>query len=260
MTEHLLVERRDGLVLVRLNRPERSNALSRQLIAELGELGRQLRAERELKLVLLTGSGLKAFCAGADLKERLGMTTAAVREQLQAYRTELGWLADLDVPTVAALNGAALGGGLELAMLCDLRVAASHVVLGLPETSLAIIPGAGGTQRLPRLIGPSRALEMVLLGRRLTADEALQWGLINRICPAGEDLIVNTLDWLAPILHGAPVAQRAALEAVRCSTTHSLQDGLSQELALYERCLTSADRVEALCALQERRPPRFTGC
>ena len=160
---------------------------------------------------------------------------------------------------MAALNGAALGGGLELALACDLRVAAAHAVLGLPETSLGIIPGAGGTQRLPRLVGYARALELILLGQRLSAEEALALGLVNRVTPAGTAVLDDTLAWLAPLLEGSPIAMRAALEAVRAATTLPLDAGLDAERRAYEACLTSDDRREALRAFAEKRPPVFRG-
>ena len=258
-TEELHFDLRDGLAVVTLQRPTRSNALSRSLLAALGEVGAVLAREPSLRAVILTGSGDKAFCAGADLKERREMSPDAIREQLRAYRAQLAWLTELPVPTVAAINGVALGGGLELAMMCDLRVAAAHARFGLPETSLGIIPGAGGTQRLPRLIGTARALEVVLLGRRLDAQEALSWGLLHRVVPEGEPLLEATIAWLRPILEGAPIAQRAALRALREALSLPLDEGLARELLHYETCLQSEDRLEALRALQERRAPRFVG-
>jgi enoyl-CoA hydratase/carnithine racemase len=209
--------------------------------------------------VVLTGSGDRAFCAGADLKEREGMSDDDVRAMLDAYRRELAWLGSSRFPVVAALNGAALGGGLELALTCDLRVAAKHALLALPETSLGIIPGAGGTQRLPRLVGYARALELILLAQRLTADEALALGLVNRVTPDGTDVLDDTLAWLAPLLEGAPIAMRAALEAVRAATALPLDAGLDAERRAYEACLTSEDRREALRAFAEKRPPVFRG-
>src|SRR5438477_1871523 len=175
------LERRGGIALVTLDRPERMNALSRALVARLGELGREIAGQADVRLVIVTGAGDKAFCAGADLKERAGMTEDEVRALLLAYESELGWLETIPVPTIAAINGAALGGGLELALLCDLRVAAQHAVLGLPETSLGVIPGAGGTQRLPRLLGEARAKELILRAARLSASEALILGLVNQV-------------------------------------------------------------------------------
>lgn len=253
------LERRGSIALVTLDRPERMNALSRALVARFGELGRELETQQDLRLVIVTGAGDKAFCAGADLKERAGMTPAEVRALLLAYQTELGWLETIAVPTLAAINGAALGGGLELALLCDLRVAAQHAVLGLPETSLGVIPGAGGTQRLPRLLGEARAKELVLRAARLSAPEALILGLVNQVMPKGEQFLLEVMAWAEPILEGAPLAIRAALKAMRGAPQRELAQGLELERAAYETCLASQDRLEALAAFAEKRRPRFTG-
>jgi methylglutaconyl-CoA hydratase len=255
----LALERRGPAAIVTLNRPDRRNALDRATVSELGRVGRELTEDAGVRACVLTGAGDRAFCAGADLKEREGMTEDEVRRMLDLYRSELAWLGSAPFPVVAALNGAALGGGLELALTCDLRVAAAHAVLGLPETSLAIIPGAGGTQRLPRIVGVPRALELILLGRRLNAEEALGVGLVNRVVPAGSDLLEDALGWLAPLLEGAPLAMRAALTAVRAATALPLDAGLDAEREAYERCLTSEDRREALRAFTEKRPPVFQG-
>jgi methylglutaconyl-CoA hydratase len=259
MTELARLERRAALAIVTLDRPERMNALSWATVARLGEIGRELGADSSVRVCVLTGAGEKAFCAGADLKERQDMSRGQVREMLSAYRSELSWLSQSDFVSVAAINGVALGGGLELALTCDLRSIAAAASLGLPETGLGIIPGAGGTQRLTRLIGEARALDLVLTQRRIGADEALSLGLVNRVIPAGESILESTLKWLEPVTEGAPIAQRAALLAVRGAGRLSLEQGLDLERELYERCLDSTDRDEALRALAEKRKPQFTG-
>jgi methylglutaconyl-CoA hydratase len=218
-----------------------------------------LVADASLRAVVVTGAGDQAFCAGADLKERLAMTDDQVREMVDSYRTHLHWLGTAPFPVVAAINGVALGGGFEIALACDLRVAAPNAVLGLPETSLAIIPGAGGTQRLPRLVGYTRALELVLFAQRITAEQALAAGIVSRISPAGAPVLEDTLAWLAPVLEGSPIAMRAALEAVRAAVTLPLDAGLDAERHAYERCLVSEDRREALRAFAEKRKPAFEG-
>lgn len=253
------VERRGRAALVVLDRPERLNALSRGALTALGRVGRELAGDRALRAIVLTGAGDKAFCAGADLKERRTMTPDDVRRQLGLYRTELSWLDRSPVPVVAALNGVALGGGLELALLADLRVAAPHAVLGLPETTIGIIPGAGGTQRLPRVVGEARAKELILLGRRLTAAEALAIGLVNRVSPEGTAVVDDALALLEPVLQGAPIAQAAALAAIDASFEVPLERGLEIERSLYDECLRSEDRDEALRALAEKRKPAFRG-
>jgi methylglutaconyl-CoA hydratase len=253
------VSRRGRAAVVMLDRPDRRNALDRPTLAELGRIGTELVGDASVAAVVLTGSGEQAFCAGADLKERAGMTDDEVRAMLVQYRTDLGWLSSSPFPVVAALNGAALGGGLELALACDLRVAAPHAVLGLPETSLAIIPAAGGTQRLPRLVGLSKATELVLLGTRLTAAEALALGIVNRVAAAGTNVVDDALAWLAPVLEGSPIAMRSALEALRAAGVLPLAEGLETERRAYEACLVSEDRKEALAAFAEKRKPAFRG-
>jgi len=259
MTELVRLERRAAVAIVTIDRPERMNALSWATVQRLGEIGRELAADPGVRVCVLTGAGEKAFCAGADLKERQGMSRGQVREMLSAYRSELGWLGRSEFVSVAAINGVALGGGLELALTCDLRIAVPDAMFGLPETGLGIIPGAGGTQRMARLIGESRALDLVLTGRRIDASEALALGLVNRIAANAELLLESALKWLEAVAEGAPIAQRAALSAVRAAQRLPLEQGLEFEREAYERCLNSADRDEALLALSEKRKPCFQG-
>jgi enoyl-CoA hydratase/carnithine racemase len=234
------------------------NALSREMLVALGRVGRELATDPSVRGIVLTGAGERAFCAGADLKERAGMSEPEILEMLALYRSELAWLGSGRVPVLAAINGVALGGGLELALACDLRVAREGALLGLPETSLGIIPGAGGTQRLPRIVGEARAKELVLLGSRLDSEAALVAGLVNRVIPRFEDFLEAALAYARPILCGAPIAQAAALKALRAAEL-PLEQGLAVELEAYEACLGSEDRREALLAFQEKRPPRFQG-
>lgn len=255
----LELERRGAALILRLNRPERMNALSRELIAELGRVGRELDDDPSVRALVLTGAGDRAFCAGADLKERQSLTDAEVAALIASYERELGWLDQSPRPVVAAINGVALGGGLELALLCDLRVAHERAILGLPETSLGIIPGAGGTQRLPRIVGEARAKELILLGRRLSAAEALTYGLVHRVSPSAADLVEDTLAYIAPILEGAPIAQRVALRAIDAAAELPLAQGLQLERELYRETLESDDRREALLAFAEKRKPVFRG-
>jgi enoyl-CoA hydratase/carnithine racemase len=253
------LERRATLAIVTLDRPDQRNALSRDTVLELGRVGRELVADSGVRLAIVTGAGDKAFCAGADLKERAGMDDGAVREMLALYGSELAWLERSPFPTVAAVNGIALGGGFELALTCDLRLAAPHAVFGLPETTLGIVPGAGGTQRLPRLVGYPKALELVLTGTRLDAAEALEIGLVNRVATQGISVVDATVSWLSPVIDGAPIAQRAALAAVRAAREQPLAEGLASERRAYEDCLASDDRREALRAFAEKRKPVFRG-
>src|SRR5262245_26048469 len=218
----VLLDRRGAVGVLTLNRPDRRNALSRDTLYALGRFGRELVADPAVRAIVVTGAGDKAFCAGADLKERQGMTPDDVRVQVGLYRSELGVLDKSPKPVIAAINGVAFGGGLELALVCDLRVASPSAELALPETTLGIIPGAGGTQRLPRIVGEARAKEMILLGRKLTAQEALAWGIVNRVSPEGTSVLDDTLAWIDPIANGAPIAQSAALRAIDASYDVSL--------------------------------------
>ncbi len=182
-----------------------------------------------------------------------------VRDFLPLYRSTFGAIDRLPVPTVAALDGVAFGGGLELALACDFRVAASHVTLGLTETSLGIIPGAGGTQRVTRIVGEARAKELIIFARRITASEALSIGLVNRVAEEGTRALDLALEWVEPLERAAPIAIAAALEAIDGAGDRPLEDGLSLERRCYERTLASQDRLEALAAFAEKRPPRFEG-
>ena len=259
MSDPVILERRGPIGVLRIDREDRRNALSRDTLHAFGRLGRELVADPAIRAIVLTGTGDKAFCAGADLKERQGMSPDDVRAQVGLYRSELGVLDTSPKPVVAALNGVAFGGGLELALICDLRVAAAHVEIALPETTLGIIPGAGGTQRLPRVVGEARAKEMILLGRRLTAAEALAWGLVNRVTQPGTPVLEDTIRWLEPIALGAPIAQSAALRAIESSYEVPLAVDLELERVFYDETLRSEDRLEALRAFAEKRKPAFQG-
>ncbi|WP_437926583.1 enoyl-CoA hydratase-related protein [Sorangium sp. So ce291] len=253
------LDRRGAVAVLTIDRVDRRNALSRDALLAFGRLGRELADDPEVRAIVVTGAGDKAFCAGADLKERQGMSPDDVRRQVGLYRTELGVLARSPKPVIAAINGVAFGGGLELALLCDLRVAAPHAELALPETSLGIIPGAGGTQRLPRVVGEARAKEMILLGRRLTAPEALAWGLVNRVSPEGTPVVDDAIAWIEPIASGAPIAQAAALRAIEDGYDVPLELGLEIERVHYDETLRSEDRLEALRAFAEKRRPVYKG-
>jgi enoyl-CoA hydratase/carnithine racemase len=253
------VEQRGAVVIWTIDREARMNSLSRPLLLAFGKLTREAVSNPSVRAIVITGRGEKAFCAGADLKERQGMSENDIRVQVELYRSELGPLDRSPKPVIAALNGVAFGGGLELALVCDLRVAAAHARVGLPETTLGIIPGAGGTQRVGRIVGEARAKELILLGRRLTAEEALAWGLVNRVTPAGKSVVDDTVEWIEPIANGAPIAQRAALEAIDRSFDTTLEHGLELERVSYDRTLVSEDRREALAAFAEKRRPNFKG-
>jgi methylglutaconyl-CoA hydratase len=253
------IERRGAVAIWTLDRPERMNALSRATVRRIGQLAREAAQDRDLRVVVLTGAGDKAFCAGADLKERQGMSTEEVRDFLGLYRACFGALDQLPKPVVAAINGVAFGGGLEVALACDLRVMAAGAQVGLTEVGLGIIPGAGGTQRLTRLVGPARAKELILFSRRLGAAQALELGIVHAVAPEGRSCLDFALEWIAPLVEAAPIAMAAALEAIDAAVDLPLDAGLLRERACYERTLDSQDRLEALAAFAEKRKPRFQG-
>jgi enoyl-CoA hydratase len=253
------VEQRGAIAIWSIERQDRKNALSRATLLAFGKLAREAASNDSIRAIIVTGAGTVAFCAGADLKERQGMDENDVRAQLELYRSELRPLDRSPKPTVAAINGIALGGGLELALCCDLRVAAAHVRLGFPETSLGIIPGAGGTQRLPRIVGEGRAKEMILLGRQLSAEEALSWGLVHRVTAGGKSVVDDAVEWLRPIAEGAPIAQAEALTAIDYAFDVDLDVGLELERVSYEKTLVTEDRREALAAFAQKRAPVFRG-
>jgi enoyl-CoA hydratase/carnithine racemase len=208
--------------------------------------------------VVLTGAGDKAFCAGADLKERARMTAEDVHAFHDGLRRALRAIEEAPQVFVAALNGAALGGGLELALACDLRIAADASQLGFPEVSLGIIPGGGGTQRLARLVGLARAKDLVLTARRIGAAEALAMGLVSRISPS-QRLVADALELAERVSRNAPIALRQAKRAIDGGLHLPLEEALDLENRLYQDCLGTRDRNEALRAFAEKRTPIFTG-
>jgi enoyl-CoA hydratase/carnithine racemase len=257
-TGEIVVSREDGVVTLTLDRPERRNALSRALVAHLSELVDELDGDASVRVVIVTGAGDKAFCAGADLKERQGMSEGDVRAFVPTLSATFTALASMTKPTIAAINGVALGGGLELALACDLRVAADHATMGLPETQLAIIPGAGGTQRLPRLVGVARAKELIFTGRRVSADQALEMTLVNRVCPS-RDILTVAGDMARSMLAAGPIALAQAKFALDNGAGLPMESGLALEWQAYERTISTEDRLEALAAFRDKRPAKFTG-
>ena len=253
------IERREGAIEVwTIDGASRRNAISRAMLSELeGHLARAA-ADSGLRCVVLTGAGDKAFCAGADLKERAAMSAEEVHAFHQGLRRALRGIEAAPQPFVAALNGAALGGGLELALACDLRIASDAAQLGLPEVSLGIIPGGGGTQRLARLVGVSRAKDLVLTARRVSAAEALAMGLVTQLAPA-QRLLDDAVELARGIARNAPVSLRQAKRAIDGGFHLPLEEALELENRLYQDCLGTKDRVEALRAFAEKRPPVFTG-
>jgi enoyl-CoA hydratase/carnithine racemase len=236
----------------------RRNALSVALLRELLEHQARAAADRSLRAVIITGAGAKAFCAGADLKERARMDEGAVAGFHKAIRAAFDGLEALPQPVIAALNGVALGGGLELALACDLRVAAETAELALPEVGLGIIPGAGGTQRLSRVVGVGRAKELILTARRVTAPEALAMGLVGQVVSI--DQLANAAMLVAErVARNAPVSLRQAKRAIDRGFTLPMSEALDLENKLYQACIPTADRQEALQAFAEKRAPVFKG-
>jgi enoyl-CoA hydratase/carnithine racemase len=256
--ELVRMERDGDVVTLTIDRPEVMNCLSFPTLRRLRVLFAELKGDLSVRAILITGAGEKSFCAGADLKERKTMPPERVPIFVKNIRRTMDDLEAMPQPTIAVINGFAFGGGTELALACDLRIAAPHAQLGLTETSLAIIPGAGGTQRLPRLIGKSRAKEMILTARRLDAQEARSIGLVNRVAPEGE-LMPAAHALAAEIAKNGPVAVRAAKRAVDRGTEMTQHEGLIFEAKCYEETLPTQDRLEALAAFAEKRAPNFKG-
>ncbi len=248
----------DGIVWLTIERPEVFNCLSFPTLKRLRTLCEELRGDLSIRCILITGAGEKSFCAGADLKERKTMPAERVPHFVRNIRKTMDDVEALPQPTIAVINGVAFGGGTELALACDLRVCAAHAEMGLTETSLAIIPGAGGTQRLPRLVGRSRAKDLILTARRIDANEAERFGLANRVAPAGK-LRETALELARTIAANGRVAVRAAKSAIDEGGDHPLARGLEIEARCYERVLPTRDRLEALAAFAEKRKPRYRG-
>ena len=253
-----IVERQDGVEIWTIDGEARRNALSRAMIQELQENLARIREDRALRCVVITGQGDKAFCAGADLKERVSMSADDVHHFHDSLRTAFRGMESAPQAFVAAMNGAALGGGLEMALACDLRLAAEGAEMGLPEVGLGIIPGGGGTVRLPRAIGVARAKDLILTGRRIGAAEALSMGLISRVAPPGA-LRAIALEVAGLIARNAPLSIRQAKRAIDGALHLGTEEALAFENRMYQACLGTKDRVEALRAFAEKRKPVFTG-
>ncbi|KAJ7180311.1 enoyl-CoA hydratase [Mycena crocata] len=249
-----------GITSLALNRPEAKNAISLTLLKQLRESLETVRSDNSVRALILRSTTPGSFCAGADLVERRTMTDAQVAEFLTNLRSALGQLESLPMPTICAIDGPALGGGLELSLACDLRVAAFGVQkIGLPETGLGIIPGAGGTQRATRLLGQSKAKDLIFTGRLLTAEEALEWGLIDYISEPGSTAFDRALQLAEMIARNAPLAVRAAKHVISRSEDLPLETGLDFERAAYNLLIPSRDRLEALEAFKQKRKPAFKG-
>jgi methylglutaconyl-CoA hydratase len=254
----LSVQREGGVVVATLNRPDKMNALNKEVFVQMKDLVELLETDSTARVLILTGAGEKAFCVGADLKERQGMNEKDILVRMEFVKNLYLKLERLRIPTIAAINGTALGGGLELALACDLRVAAEKTLFGLPEVDLAIIPGNGGTQRLSRLIGLAKALELILLAKKFTAEEALSLNLVNAVVPHSQ--VLNRARQLADkLLESGPLGVRQAKLAIRGGFERSYQHALDFEVECYKSVLYSKDRLEGIKAFIEKRKPEYRG-
>jgi enoyl-CoA hydratase/carnithine racemase len=267
MTEEvLLVEREQGIAWLKLNRPKVMNSLNVQLLKSICDACDEISRDKKVRVVIITGSGLKTFCAGADLTERKGMTEGQVMDYLNLIQRTMSAIENLPQPVIAAINGSAFGGGTELALSCDLRVMSEDAVLRLTEVKLGIIPGAGGTQRLSRLIGKSRAKEMILTARPLSAREGVEIGLVHKMTPPAKadaaehtGLLNTARTWALEIAKAAPLALKSAKFAIDQGVDRDLAAGLALETKAYLQLLNTKDRLEGLAAFAEKREPVYIG-
>jgi enoyl-CoA hydratase/carnithine racemase len=253
-----IVEDRGAIEVWTIDGEARRNSMTRAMLTGLDAELRRAGESRRLRCVVLRGAGTRAFCAGADLKERVRMSDAEVHEFHRDLRAALHGIESSPKVFLAAINGAALGGGLELALACDLRVMSSAAEVGLPEVGLGIIPGGGATQRLARAIGVARAKDLILTARRIDAVEALAYGLVTRVAPP-EELSEAALAMASEVARNAPISLRQAKRAIDGGFHLPLEEALDLENRLYQDCLGTRDRVEALEAFAEKRRPTFTG-
>jgi enoyl-CoA hydratase/carnithine racemase len=254
----LRMEEKDGVLWLTLNRPQVMNSFNFDLLRALKAQIDGIRFRPEIRVVIITGAGEKAFCAGADLKERATLPPLQVKEFIFTIRDLFSSIENLNKPVIAAVNGVALGGGTELALACDIRIASATASMGLTETRLAIIPGAGGTQRLPRLIGRGKAKELIFTGRRVPAEEALAIGLVNQVC--APDHLRKTCDAMAAeICETGPIAIEQAKYAINHGLETDLHTGLAIESNAYWVTIPTQDRLEGLAAFREKRKPVYRG-
>ena len=255
--ETLLVERRDRVAIITINRPEKRNALNIQTREEGAQVLEELRDDDSVGVVIFTGAGDKAFIAGADIAEFAGRTALTQRDVMMG-RSLFTAIDTFPKPVIAMVNGYCLGGGCELALACDIRVASDTASFGQPEINLGIIPGGGGTQRLTRLIGEGKAMELILTGDIINAQSAYNLGLVNMVVAAA-DLQAKTMEIANRIAEKSPVALRLAKEAVKLASRSNLGEGLRREVDLFALCFSSEDKDEGVAAFLEKRKPVFKG-
>lgn len=254
----VLFEQQGHIGIITLNRPEVMNAFNFEMLHSLNEYVESIKINPELRVVLFQANGEKAFSVGADLKERKTLPPSLVNRNLNKIGELLTNIEQLPQPTICLINGYAFGGGLELALACDFRIATMHSIVGLTETSLGIIPGAGGTQRLPRIIGETKALELILTAKKIQAEEGLAIGLFTAVVEP-KQLTSYTNSFVEQILRNAPIAVQQAKYAVKQGMKTDIHTGLQIERKAYEMTLPTLDRQEALSAFAEKRKPTFIG-
>jgi len=254
----IIYEKRDGTAVVTLNRPKALNALNQQSLTELLEVFEDIRQDDAVAGVILTGTGSKAFAAGADIRELAVLTPTEAATLSRHGHALMDAIEMLGKPVVAAVNGYALGGGCELAMACTVRIAVETAKFGQPEVTLGLIPGYGGTQRLSRLVGKGRALQMILSGASIDAHEAFRIGLVNEVT-SGDELLGRAAVMLTSMTVNAPIALRLAIEAINQGLDSSLDKGCALEASLFGLCASTADRAEGTGAFLAKRKPEFQG-
>lgn len=254
----VFLERKGGFAVVTLNRPDKLNALNGEVLEALKTIFAELKADTAIHAVVITGSGEKAFAAGADIAELHRQDAYGGRIFAERGQRVFNAIERLGKPVIAAVNGFALGGGCELAMACHLRFASENAQFGQPEINLGIIPGYGGTQRLPRLVGPAKAMELILSGDRINAQEAHRLGLVNRIYPLA-DLVEQSEAFAASLASKAPLALYACVEAVQAAADTSALEGMFVEASVFGRTCGTQDFKEGTMAFLEKRTANFTG-
>src|SRR6184192_1340915 len=256
--ENLLYEKKGAIAYVTLNRPKVLNALNQQTWKELRTVFEDARDDPDIRGVILTGAGDKAFIAGADISELAHVTAVQAEQSSRFGQAVLELVENLGKPVIAAVNGFALGGGCETAMACTMRIAAEHAKFGQPEVKLGLLPGGGGTQRLPRLVGKGRALQLILTGETISAQEAYRIGLVNEVVPA-DNLIRRAETILNQISANAPIAVKFSLEAANKGMDTSQAEGFALEASYFGICAATEDKKEGTSAFLEKRPAKFQG-